>query len=182
MLAGALVAAGISSFSCAGERGSIGFVSSPRSGRSADPILETNISISYCKSIPAKPKALQCTKAASRVYTDSIMEQRDECPPSSSDIICGHKLVGANLESSGNPVSTLRQKASALYDSVLSETASRDCADPATLASVKSVMADYSLVRRSDRDQIFSSKEKTIDETHETFSVPIFCSGFGKKQ
>ena len=55
-------------------------------------------------------------------------------------------------------------------------------ADPATLASVKSVNADYSLVRKSDRDPIFSSKEKTIDEKHETFTVSLFCSGFGKKQ
>ena len=182
VMASALLAAGLFSSSCAGERGSIGFVSSPRNGRNMDPILETNVSISYCKSIPAKPKAIHCVKAVGRIHTDTIMEQRDECPQSSSDILCGHKLIGADLESSGDSVSSLRQKASALYDSILTETASRDCADPATLASVKSINADYSLVRRSDGDSILSSKEKTIDERHETFSVPLFCNGFGKKQ
>jgi len=181
---GALLAAGLVSFSCAGERGSIGFASGRTNGRIADPIVETNVSVYYCKSNPVKPKAILCTKAVGRTYTDSIMEQKDECPPSASDILCEHKLIGADLESKGNSdiVSFLRRKASTAYASVLSETASRDCSDPSALASVRTVMTDYSLVKRSDGDLLLSKKEKVLDEKHETFSVPAFCKGFGGKQ
>ena len=188
-MSSALLAAGIVSLSCAGERGSIGFVNSGfvsggGSWSRANPIVETKISVMYCQPNLLNPRAIQCTEAANRSYTDSIPEQNDECPQSSSDILCAHKLLGAQVGSRDGEVTTasLRQKASEVLSSVLSETAARDCVNPDTLATVQSVVAEYSIVKRAGGGSYLSSGDKTLDEKRQTYSPQDFCAGFSKKQ